>query len=139
MLIVTLAGNIGKDAQFKQTQSGTDICSFGVGVTVGYGENKSTVWVDVTKWGKGAQGLANILRKGSRVTVSGELSTREHNGKTYLQCRADHVTIMGTPQAGQSQREADGSQGHASGFADKSGAFDDLSDAIPFARNDTVW
>lgn len=133
MLIVTLAGNIGKDAVFKQTQSGTDICSFGVGVTVGYGDNKSTVWVDVTKWGKGAQGLANILRKGSRVTVSGELSTREHNNKTYLQCRADHVTIMGTPQ-GQSQREPDGSQGHASKFAD-----DDLSDEIPFARNDTVW
>ena len=131
MLIVTLAGNIGKDAQFKQTQSGTDICSFGVGVTVGYGDNKSTVWVDVTKWGKGAQGLANILRKGSRVTVSGELSTREHNGKTYLQCRADHVTIMGTPQA---QRDPDGSQGHASGFAS-----DDLDDSIPFARNDTVW
>ena len=130
MLIVTLAGNIGKDAQFKQTQSGTDICSFGVGVTVGYGENKSTVWVDVTKWGKGAQGLANILRKGSRVTVSGELSTREHNGKTYLQCRADHVTIMGTPQGGQSQRRDDDREettGQVGG-----GGYDDLSDEIPF-------
>lgn len=127
MLIVTLAGNIGKDAQFKQTQGGTDICSFGVGVTVGYGENKSTVWVDVTKWGKGAQGLANILRKGSRVTVSGELSTREHNGKTYLQCRADHVTIMGTPQA---QREPDASQGHAIGFVGGFGQEDDSD--IPF-------
>ena len=130
MLIVTLAGNIGKDAQFKQTQSGTDICSFGVGVTVGYGDNKSTVWVDVTKWGKGAQGLANILRKGSRVTVSGELSTREHNGKTYLQCRADHVTIMGTPQGGQSQRRDDDREetsGQVGG-----GGYDDLSDEIPF-------
>lgn len=127
MLIVTLAGNIGKDAQFKQTQSGTDNCSFGVGVTVGYGDNKSTVWVDVTKWGKGAQGLANILRKGSRVTVSGELSTREHNNKTYLQCRADHVTIMGTPQA---QREPDRSQGHAIGFVGGFGQEDDSE--IPF-------
>jgi single-strand DNA-binding protein len=130
MLIVTLAGNIGKDAQFKQTQSGTDICSFGVGVTVGYGENKSTVWVDVTKWGKGAQGLANILRKGSRVTVSGELSTREHNGKTYLQCRADHVTIMGTPNSGQSQRRDDDREettGQVGG-----GGYDDLSDEIRF-------
>ena len=130
MLIVTLAGNIGKDAVFKQTQGGTDICSFGVGVTVGYGENKSTVWVDVTKWGKGAQGLANILRKGSRVTVSGELSTREHNGKTYLQCRADHVTIMGTPQGGQSQRRDDDREetsGQVGG-----GGYDDLSDEIPF-------
>ena len=126
MLIVTLAGNIGKDAQFKQTQSGTDICSFGVGVTVGYGDNKSTVWVDVTKWGKGAQGLANILRKGSRVTVSGELSTREHNGKTYLQCRADHVTIMGTPQGQRRETDRDDTQAQVGG-----GGYDDLDDSIP--------
>lgn len=125
MLIVTLAGNLGRDAEFKTTQSGTELCSFGVGVTVGYGENKSTVWVDVTKWGKGAQGLAGILRKGSNVAVSGELSTREHNGKTYLQCRADHVTIQGTPQ-GSERREPDGSRGHAGGFGD------DLDDDIPF-------
>ena len=127
MLIVTLAGNIGKDAVFKQTQGGTDICSFGVGVTVGYGENKSTVWVDVTKWGKGAQGLANILRKGSRVTVSGELSTREHNGKTYLQCRADHVTIMGTPQGHRRETDRDDTQAQVGG-----GGYDDLDDAVPF-------
>lgn len=127
MLIVTLAGNIGKDAVFKQTQGGTDICSFGVGVTVGYGENKSTVWVDVTKWGKGAQGLANILRKGSRVTVSGELSTREHNGKTYLQCRADHVTIMGTPQGQRRETDRDDTQAQVGG-----GGYDDLDDAAPF-------
>ena len=127
MLIVTLAGNIGKDAQFKQTQGGTDICSFGVGVTVGYGDNKSTVWVDVTKWGKGAQGLANILRKGSRVTVSGELSTREHNGKTYLQCRADHVTIMGTPQGQRRDDDREETTGQVGG-----GGYDDLDSDIPF-------
>ena len=129
MLIITLAGNLGRDAEHKTTQSGTELCTFSVGVSTGYGENKATTWVDVTKWGKGAEGLARILRKGSKVAVSGELSTREHNGKTYLQCRADHVTVQGTPQG-----KPDGSQGHAGGFAN------DLDeDRIPFARNDTVW
>ena len=131
MLIITLAGNLGRDAEYKTTQNGQERCSFGVGVTTGYGENKTTTWVDVTKWGKGAEGLARILRKGSKVAVSGELSMREHNGKTYLQCRADHVTIQGTPAG---QREPDGSRGHAGGFADDLG-----DDSIPFARNDTVW
>jgi len=135
VLILTLAGNVGKDAVHKQTQSGQDICSFSVGVSTGYGENKSTTWVDVTKWGKGAEGLARILRKGSKVAVSGEMSTREHNGKTYIQCRADHVSIQGTPQGSDQRREPDGSQGHAGGFGG-----DDLdSDSIPFARNNTVW
>jgi len=132
MLILTLAGNTGRDAEHKTTQSGAEMCSFSVGVSTGYGENKATVWVDVTKWGKGAEGLARILRKGSKVAVSGEMSLREHNGKTYVQCRADHVTVQGTPQGNaggnQQRREPDGSQGHAGGFA---GGYDDDPD-IPF-------
>jgi single-strand DNA-binding protein len=105
MLIITLAGNTGRDAEHKTT-SNSELCSFPVAVSVGYGENKSTVWVDVTKWGKGAEGLSRILRKGSKVAVSGELSMREHNSKTYLQCRANDVTIMGTPEGGQRQEPA---------------------------------
>lgn len=126
MLNLSLAGNLGRDAEHKTTQSGQELCSFAVAVNVGYGENKSTVWVDVTRWGKGAEGLARILRKGSKVAVCGELSTREHNGKTYLQCRADNVTIQGTPDGGQrpepeKQSAAWGGDGVA-----------DLDDEIPF-------
>jgi single-strand DNA-binding protein len=137
MLIVTLAGNLGRDAEFKTTQNGKELCSFPVAVTVGYGDSKSTVWLDVSKWGAGAKGLSGILRKGTKVAVSGELSTREHNGKTYLQCRADHVTLQGdAPGGGRGERKqpygsdeprgGDGSRGHAGGFAD------DLDDDIPF-------
>lgn len=126
MLILTLAGNTGKDAEFKTTQDGKEFCSFSVGVSTGYGDRKATTWVDVTKWGKGAEGLSRILRKGSKVTVSGEMSTREHNGKTYIQCRADHVTIQGTTQ-GSERREPDSSRGHAGGFGDD---LDD--DSVPF-------
>ena len=107
MLHLSLAGNIGRDAEHKTTTTGQDRCSFSVAVSVGFGENKSTVWVDVTRWGKGAEGLARILRKGSKVAVIGELSTREHNGKTYLQCRADNVTVLGTPQGAGDASKAD--------------------------------
>lgn len=123
MLNVALAGNLGRDAEHKTTQSGQELCSFAVAVNVGFGENKSTVWVDCTRWGKGAGGLAGILRKGSKVAVCGELSTREHNGKTYLQCRADNVTVQGTP--GDAPRSDDPAKQSAGGWAD-----DD--DSIPF-------
>lgn len=132
MLQLTIAGNLGRDAEYKETQSGKSLCSFAVAASVGYGDNKQTYWVDVSNWGQGAKGLAGILVKGSKVAVTGELTTREHNGKTYLQCRADKVTILGTPQGG-SQREPDGSRGappqqQGGGFAD------DLDDDIPFVR-----
>jgi single-strand DNA-binding protein len=105
MLNLTVAGRLGRDAEHKTTQGGTDLCSFSVAADIGFGDNKQTVWVDVTKWGKGAEGLARILRKGSSIAATGEMSLREHNGKTYVQLRADNVTILGTPQA---QRESGG-------------------------------
>lgn len=133
MLNLNLAGNLGRDAEHKTTQSGQELCSFAVAVNVGYGENKSTVWVDVTRWGKGAEGLARILRKGSKVAVCGELSTREHNGKTYLQCRADNVTIQGTPDGGERPAK------QSAGGSDWGQSAPDLDDEIPFATNDSIW
>tara|TARA_R110000772_G_scaffold89304_2_gene185129 strand:+ start:15451 stop:15834 length:384 start_codon:yes stop_codon:yes gene_type:complete len=127
MLQVTIAGRLGRDAEHKTTQSGTDLCSFPVAADVGFGDKKQTYWVDVTRWGKGAQGLAGILRKGSAVTVCGELTTREHNGKTYLQCRADQVTIQGIPQGGSSGESQGAPAGGNSKFAT-----DELDDDIPF-------
>jgi len=101
MLQLTIAGRLGRDAEHKQTQSGQDLCSFSVAADIGFGDNKQTVWVDVTRWGKGAQGLAGILRKGSAVAVTGEMSLRENNGKTYVQCRADNVTVLNAPAGDQ--------------------------------------
>lgn len=127
MLKLMIAGRLGKDAQHKQTQGGTDLCSFPVAADVGFGESKQTYWVDVTKWGKGAEGLARILRKGTAVTVIGELSTREHDGKTYLQCRADDVTIQSKIEGGRRDGgSSDPSNMHGGQFAD------DDSDSIPF-------
>ena len=136
MLILSLAGNLGKDAEHKRTEGGTDLCRFSVAGESGYGDNKQTIWVDVTKWGKGSEGLARILRKGSRVAVVGEMSTREHNGKTYVQCRADHVKVLSTPDGA---RTPDGSQGGPPGGATDysnahggGGFVPDLDDDIPF-------
>ena len=97
-LVATAVGNLGKDAEYKTTQGGAEMCSFSVATTSGYGDAKQTLWVDVTKWGKGVEGLSKLLVKGTKVTAIGELSTREHNGKTYVQMRADHVILQGGKQ-----------------------------------------
>lgn len=130
MIIVTVAGNTGKDAEHKTTQGGTELCRFSLAGTVGYGDNKQTIWFDVTKWGKGADGLARILLKGTKVTVSGELSEREHEGKRYLQIRADHVALQGERSAGQQLGNKHPNQ---NGFGtDHDLSRDDLDDDVPF-------
>ena len=130
MLIVTATGNLGKDAVAKSTQNGKDFCSFPVAATIGWGDKKQTIWIDVTKWGEGSQGLAKLLRKGSKVTVIGELSTREHEGKTYLQCRATDVALQGDAQGG--ERQERGGQGGTDYGAQGGGFADDLDDSVPF-------
>lgn len=129
MLVLSLAGNLGRDAEYKTTQN-SELCSFPVGVSIGYGDNKSTVWVDVTKWGKGAEGLARILRKGSKVAVSGEMSLHENNGKTYVKCRANDVTIMGTPGDGRGERKQPYDEADTGGWSGKAPTDEDSE--VPF-------
>lgn len=136
MIIVTVAGNAGKDAEYKTTQGGTELCAFSVAGTVGYGDNKQTLWFDVTKWGKGAEGLSRCILKGTKVTVSGELSEREHDGKKYLQIRADHVALQGERQGDSGHRNANGAgtrDNIGRGGGGGSPAYqDDLDDSVPF-------
>jgi single-strand DNA-binding protein len=145
MQIGTIAGNLGKDAELKSTQQGDQFCRFSVAVSTGWGDKKATTWWDVTRWGKGADKLAGFLKKGAKVAVSGEISTREHEGKTYLQIRADHVTLQGDAggnrDAGERQHSSDrgnGGGGAGRGRQEQTGGFgggfgdDDLSDDVPF-------
>jgi single-strand DNA-binding protein len=92
---ITIAGNVGKDAEVRTTQNGDKLASFSVAVEQRDGREKSTLWFDVSLWGKRGEALAPHIVKGGRVAVSGDLGTREYNGKTYLTVRANDVTLLG--------------------------------------------
>ena len=140
MQIGTIAGNLGKDAELKTTQTGDQLCRFSVAVTTGWGDRKATTWWDVTRWGKGADKLAGFLKKGAKVAVSGEISTREHEGKTYLQLRADHVTMQGDAGGSSSGQARGSTQDQSSRDASaksntryaQGGFAPDLDDDVPF-------
>lgn len=140
MRVITIAGNVGRDAQFKTTQRGDKLCSFPVAAEDGYGDQKTTIWFDVTRWGNGADKLADMLVKGTKVTVIGTLSTREHDGKTYLQVRADHVKLQGGRGDGQQTRGNGGPSGRRDESRDSGGHRDDLDDDdIPFIRAEGMF
>ena len=120
MKTITIAGNVGKDAETRTTQGGDSVTSFNVAVEDRQGKEKSTLWFSCSLWGKRGESLKPYLTKGSKVAVSGDLSTREHEGKTYLQIRADQVTLMGGGQDRTERQEAPPSQRNA------------MDDEIPF-------
>lgn len=95
MNVFTAIGRIGRDAQVRSTSSGRQVAGWSLAVDSGFGDNKKTVWVDCALWGDRAEKLAQYIRKGDRIGITGELGTREHEGKTYVTCSVRDVTLLG--------------------------------------------
>ena len=126
MKSLTIAGRLTKDATTRD--AGSDkVTGFSVAVDDRNGKEKTTLFFDCSMWGKRGETLAQYLTKGSSVTVSGDLGTREHNGKTYLTLRVGDVTLQGGKPAAS---DADEGFSGPAGRADTS--HHDLSDPIPF-------
>jgi len=129
---ITIAGRVTKDAQVKTMQNGDKLAGFSVAVDDGWGDNKRTLFFDCTQFGKRGESVAPLLTKGKQVTVSGDLSTREYEGKTYLTIRVADVTLQGGGARDQNDggsRQQDRGQ-QSSGYG--AGGRPDFSDDIPF-------
>lgn len=101
---VTIAGNLGKDAELKSTQGGTAILRFSVAVNERR-KDQSGNWTDYTNWigcvmfGKRAQAVAQYLTRGTKVTIQGKLhysSWQGNDGKTHskLEVMVDELEFM---------------------------------------------
>lgn len=123
MNVATFTGNLGRDCRVNQVGSST-VCNFPVAIKSGWGDKAQTVWLDCALWGKQAESrLPEYLTKGAQVCVSGELGTREHEGKTYLTLRVASIDLIGGRQEPQQQQTQP--QGEVGGVPD-------LNDSIPF-------
>ena len=117
MNVWTFTGNLGNPCRVAQV-SGTTVCNFSVAAKSGFGQSAQTIWVDCALWGKQAEsGLVQYLTKGQQVAVSGEVGTREHDGKTYVTVRVNQISLVGgklepqqggqqAPQQGYNQQQA---------------------------------
>ena len=76
--IVTI-GRLTRDPEIRYTQSGKAVCTFSIAVDDGYGENKKAYFFPVVVWGKAAEACGNSLRKGSKVAVTGKLTSRQYD------------------------------------------------------------
>lgn len=136
MQIITITGFLSKDAEKRQSRDGTDIANWNVPVNQGWGDNKQTNWYRVSIWGKRAEYAGNA-RKGDFVTVTGELTIGEYQGKPQYEIRAsDFTSVRPAPKDGEQRRNSGGGGDGWTGQAPD----DDLdSDSVPFVRRDSIW
>lgn len=92
---ITLAGRLTKDAEIKTTNSGDKVTSFAIAVDDRSGKDKPALFFDADFYGTRGEKVAPYLLKGTSVTVTGDLTRREYDGKTYLGVRVDNLTLQG--------------------------------------------
>ena len=132
MKIITIAGNIGKDAEIR-TAGQNKVTGWTVAVDDGYGDNKRTLWFDCNWWGGRGEKVSQYIRKGEKITVSGEMSTREHEGKTYLTVNVNDVKLQGGNSGGGNSQQSGGNYDAPDQGGGSGGARDLDGDSIPFA------
>lgn len=114
-----ISGNLTRDPELRQTQSGTAVLSMAVAVNERVKHDDQwedrPSYVDVTVWGARAEALSKFLRKGLRVAVSGRLrqdrwqDKQTGENRSRLGIVADEVDVM-TPRDGGRERQAPAQQ-----------------------------
>lgn len=99
MIAASILGRAGADPQSRQTNNGTEVVSFSLATDHGWGDRRSTTWVQVSVFGSRAKVVRERLRTGRRVVVHGELfeetwTDRDGQTRKALKLNADHVEIV---------------------------------------------
>lgn len=102
---INLAGNICNDLELKTTQTGKSVTQFNLAVKRPH-TSDVTDFIPVVVWNQSAEYLCRYANKGSKVAVSGKLTTRKYqdkdgNNRTAFEVIADDVEILNNRQGGE--------------------------------------
>ena len=116
--VVVVTGNLTRDPELRQLQSGTSVCKMRIAVNTrrksqdGNWEDKPN-YFDVTVWGAQGENCASYLSKGRPVAINGRLEWREWEGqdgnkRQSVEIIADTVQFLGS-------RDSSGGNGNGNG------------------------
>ena len=81
---VYLIGNLTRDPELAETNSGIKVCRFAIAVNRNYSSNdgeRQTDFFNITVWRTQAENCGRYLKKGSKVAVVGSLQNRSYEDK----------------------------------------------------------
>lgn len=94
-----VAGNVTRDPELRTTTSGSQVCSFSIAVNRSYrgndGNQQDQVsFIECIAWGKSGETIAQYVKKGSGLLVSGRLEQRSWDDKTSGQRRSRTEVVV---------------------------------------------
>ena len=98
---VILVGNLGRDPEVRQTQSGSSIVNLSIATSESWRDRNSGERKEKTEWHRVvifSEGLAKVaqqyLRKGSKVYLEGQLETRKWQDQNTGQDRYSTEVVL---------------------------------------------
>lgn len=115
-----IAGNVTRDPEMRATPSGAQACNFTIAVNRVFrgsdgGQQEQTSFIDCVAWGKSGETIAQYVKKGSALIVSGRIEQRSWEDKTSGQRRSrveivvDDFSFVGGGDGSGSSRSSGGS------------------------------
>ena len=126
---ITIAGQLGRDAEVRYLPNGDPVCSFSVADSMG--RDKHTIWWRCSLFGKRGEALNQYLLKGTSVTVSGNVTEREYD-KDGVKMRAMDVRVSDVELQG--SRTAPSADAAPKAKPAGGSGFEGMDDDIPFAN-----
>ena len=107
MNIIVLIGRLCKEPELKSTNSGKSVVTADLAVNRPFSKD-TTDFIPVVLWEKNAEFVGRYAHKGSRVAVSGKLTTRKYqdkdgNNRVAYEVVADSVELMDSKSDGVGQ------------------------------------
>lgn len=128
MLMATVAGNLGRDAESREV-NGKTVVNFSVAAS-GRKRDDPPTWVRCAIWGQRGEALRQYLTKGTRVVCVGGLRVSTYDGKAQVDMDVADVTLMGGGERREDDRRDDPPQRQTGYSRGRAADLDD--DFIPF-------
>jgi single-strand DNA-binding protein len=139
MNCITIAGQLGKDAETRYLPNGDPVASFSVADS--QGKDKDPIWWRCSLFGKRAESLSQYLTKGQSVTVVGTVTQRSYTDKQGQQATAVEVRVQDVALQG-GRKDSAGIPSHPASARAKNepapkprtggSGFDDMGSDLPF-------
>lgn len=128
---LTVAGQLGRDAEVRFLPNGDPVANFSIADS--QGKDKDAIWWNCQLFGKRAESLAQYLTKGQAVTITGSVSQRKYTDKNGVEKISTDVRVNDVAlQGGKRESTQQPQQRQQAPQPSNSGGFADMDDDIPF-------
>lgn len=99
---VFLIGNLTRDPELSETNSGVSVCNFSIAVNrrrASADAEQQTDFFNVTAWRALAENIARYCKKGNKIAISGQIQIRQYEDregakKTSVYVVAEEVEFL---------------------------------------------